>query len=60
MSADIIQIRDRLPIFGPPLANEEPATVIILPVVRVERAPDGDRRSRRSRLNDCLPSDSEP
>lgn len=58
MTADVIQLSDwdwLRPIEGPMLS--EPAAVIILPVIRVERliaemAPKPPRRARRSLLGD--------
>lgn len=57
MSATITAIDERLPLRDPLEVKllPEPATIIILPMIRVER-PKSSRASR----NEPLPSDSEP
>jgi hypothetical protein len=57
VSATITAIDERLPLRDPLEVKllPEPATIIILPMIRVER-PKSSRASR----NEPLPSDSEP
>lgn len=60
MSADVLDIHDFLPaMIDPPAVRDEPATVIILPVIRIERAPAEKMTERYRRLvaDDGLPSD---
>lgn len=60
MTAKVIQIRDYLPVFGPPLCLDAPAAVIIMPVVRIERAAGVKRGRKAPPPAECLPSDCEP
>jgi hypothetical protein len=47
-SKNVIKFRGK-PVSGPRLIRDEPGTVIILPVIRIEGAGPNSRRGRRRR-----------